>query len=360
MRISGKKNGLVLKQRIIDHILDHIIAGTWPSGHRLPTRVEFEKKFSTTAVTVNRAFEPLVQDGFLTTAGKKGTFVSSNLPHFCNFAIVFTETPPEIHRELAYNHAIHLAEKQVGNQKEIKLINYYNFIARPDNPVYKKLYDDIINRRLAGVFFTHWPEALMSTPLLDIINIPLVTIHSKPLNEDIFSINISFKPVWEKAVNYFALQKCRRMALITVPFYLQQVEYFQKCCAEAGIELLTEHIQFAEIDTHNTAKYCTRLLFSQPPERRPDCLYIMDDNLVESSLEGITGVLNEQEANSIKIAFLANFPNEFKFKLSVAMFGYDTVVLLHNVIELLRSSELRENTPKHQNAPEDNIRSYIP
>jgi DNA-binding transcriptional regulator YhcF (GntR family)/DNA-binding LacI/PurR family transcriptional regulator len=360
IKIMTQKKSPVLKQRIIDNILSNILRNAWESGHRLPTRVEFEKKFSTTAVTVNRAFEPLIQDGFLKTAGRSGTFVSTNLPHLCNFAVVFTDFSLKSNHEFAYYRALHLAEKQVGNTKEIRLINYKNFTASADNPTYKKLYDDIINHRLAGVFFSHWPEGLNKDPLFSNVEIPIVTIHSKPLPNDIYSINISFKPPWEKTVNYFSSQNCKRMALIGVPFYLPKLEYFQNTCESAGIELLTEHIQFADVANPITSEHCTRLLFSQPPEKRPDCLYIIDDNLIDSAINGISEVLNKKELNSIKIACQVNFPNEMKFKTPVAMFGFDTSVILRNSIELMRNPKLRETAPPFRCASEDGIRCSLP
>ncbi len=361
MRRSSSKSVPILKQNIIDHILDHIIGGAWPPGHRLPTRVEFEKMFSTTAVTVNRAFEPLIRDGFLRTAGKSGTFVSANPPHLNNFAIVYPDLIGEENNDSsALYDAMRLAEDKVAQELKIKLVEYDKFSVSSDCRSFLKLTDDIVNHRLAGVFFSHWPRGLEKSSFLDILDIPSVTLCSTPRPRKVFSLNTILDPVLDHAIEYFASCGCRQAALLCVPFYHAKLENFRKKFAAAGIELKSENIQFSNPDYSWTASHCARLLFSESRQSFPDSLFIVDDNLVKPALNGMLEAASRNKIDAVKIACLANFPNELSFKLPVAQFGYDMTAVFHQVLDLLMSPESRASAPKHQDIDQSGYRCLLP
>ena len=64
------------KQQAIDRLIrGHVLSGVWSPGFRIPTRHQLEKQFSCSSVTLQRAIDRLVLDGFLVSRGRLGTFV---------------------------------------------------------------------------------------------------------------------------------------------------------------------------------------------------------------------------------------------------------------------------------------------
>ncbi len=359
MQKTRTKNSPALKRRIIDHVLSRIVGGDWQPGCRLPTRVEFEKEFSTTAVTVNRAFEPLIKDGFLMTAGKNGTYVSSSPPHLNNFAVVYPVFKNEESTldKSAFYDCVRLAEKQIKEQFDIQFTDYNDFSASPGNQAYQQLLDDIRNHRLAGVFFSHWPD-LDRTPLMRELNIPAVAICSRPCPGNVLAIGNPLTPILDKAIENFKLKGRKKAALLSPPVYHSKIEEFRQKFASAGIELSLENIQFIDLDYHWTVEYSTELLFSQSRQSLPDCLFIADDNLVAPAIDGIITAAGAAYAKTLNIACLANFPNEYDFKIPVDLFGYDMVIAFKHILEILQNHKTRAATPRHHDIGPPGYRSF--
>jgi DNA-binding LacI/PurR family transcriptional regulator len=156
-------------------------------------------------------------------------------------------------------------------------------------------------------------------------------------------LNTILDPVLDHAIEYFASCGCRQAALLCVPFYHSKLENFREKFAAAGIELKSENIQFSNPDYSWTASHCARLLFSESRQSFPDSLFIVDDNLVKPALDGMLEASSSTQIEAVKIACLANFPNELSFKLPVAQFGYDMTAVFHQVLDLLMNQKPRQN-----------------
>ena len=64
-----------LYQRIKDHILDRIVAGTWPAGHKIPSENQLVDDLGISRMTINRAIRELTSEGYLSRLIGVGTFV---------------------------------------------------------------------------------------------------------------------------------------------------------------------------------------------------------------------------------------------------------------------------------------------
>lgn len=69
-------------QLIIDYIEEHIAAGNWPPGHKLPTPEELKGVIDppTSAATVRRATDTLQDRGVLVGRQGKGVYVAQHPP----------------------------------------------------------------------------------------------------------------------------------------------------------------------------------------------------------------------------------------------------------------------------------------
>ena len=67
-----------LYQQVSDEIRAAIISGVLASGDKIPSEAELSEKYSVSRVTVRRAIEELVGEGYLATRQGKGTFVNQH------------------------------------------------------------------------------------------------------------------------------------------------------------------------------------------------------------------------------------------------------------------------------------------
>src|SRR5262245_43643704 len=70
-----------------------IVGGRYAPGSQLPPNVELQRKFKTTPVTVQRAIDQLVAEGFVRTRPNFGTYVADHPSHLWRYALVFPDAP---------------------------------------------------------------------------------------------------------------------------------------------------------------------------------------------------------------------------------------------------------------------------
>lgn len=97
MRENNKKLAPNGKQnKISRQIRRDIRSGVYAPGEKLPLRIEIEKKYNASPVTVQKAFDKLKEDKYIYSTRAKGTFVANTLPCFTNYAIVFPQHSAEL------------------------------------------------------------------------------------------------------------------------------------------------------------------------------------------------------------------------------------------------------------------------
>ena len=67
-------------RQVKDFIVERILAGDWPSGHRVPSERILTDDFQVSRMTVHRALRELTAEGWLTRAQGAGTFVAEQKP----------------------------------------------------------------------------------------------------------------------------------------------------------------------------------------------------------------------------------------------------------------------------------------
>ena len=60
-----------------------ILSGRIPAGSRLPSRRSLAKNLGVSVITVECAYERLMDEGFVFSEAKRGYFVSDFSPHLC-------------------------------------------------------------------------------------------------------------------------------------------------------------------------------------------------------------------------------------------------------------------------------------
>jgi len=75
--LTDGKAAIPLYQQVIDIIKNEINSGVYKAGARIPNEFELAESYKVGRVTVRRAIEELVQQGYLTKRQGKGTFVNA-------------------------------------------------------------------------------------------------------------------------------------------------------------------------------------------------------------------------------------------------------------------------------------------
>ena len=67
---------------------DRIVKGIYEPTTQLPTRDDLEKQFKASRITIQRAFDILIKEGFAIPRGRLGTFVTSIPPHLYHHRLI--------------------------------------------------------------------------------------------------------------------------------------------------------------------------------------------------------------------------------------------------------------------------------
>ena len=99
--LTDGKAAIPLYQQVIDIIKNEINSGAYKAGARIPNEFELAESYKVGRVTVRRAIEELVQQGYLTKRQGKGTFElrPESWPSLLEantrtLSIAVSETPP--------------------------------------------------------------------------------------------------------------------------------------------------------------------------------------------------------------------------------------------------------------------------
>ena len=328
-----------IKEQIREYVVDRIASGEWPLKSRIPTRVEFEEAFSTTAVTVNSALRPLVTEGFLKANGKSGTFVHPNPPPFDHYALIFPEMFDERKQPPNFWKALKFASKNIEKKTGITFHQYMDFSPHVDNPSYLKLADDLKYRRLAGIIFGNWPYGMEKTELLKRTSIPMVAVVSHFVATKVKTLRFDDHALFSEMAEVLKQRNSVRPAVI-IPSVTQKYHHDVKAAfAERGISIPMEFVQFVNYDTPWAAEHIVRLLFRLPPQERPDGILIGDDNLINSVINGLIAVLSEKEMKKFPITTHVNFPIIDKSPLPIIGVGFNLEDMLSTIISEMSKPE---------------------
>lgn len=63
-------------RRVKEHVLEHILAGDWSVGERIPSEHDLKAQFRVSRMTVHRAIRELTEEGYVSRTVGAGTFVA--------------------------------------------------------------------------------------------------------------------------------------------------------------------------------------------------------------------------------------------------------------------------------------------
>lgn len=314
---------------ITDKLRSAIARGKLKPGERLPVRTELESQLKASRMTVQKALDELIRDGFVVSKGKLGTFVSDTPPCLNQYGLVLPHSPTHprwngYHDALLYS----LHELNESMQQQIKV--YYS-VDHPTDTNYQALYEDVKSKRLAGLMFAEGPINLPHTDLMHNQKLPMVaSMSGKPSAglEHLVSCGFDIQSSFDLALKILRERQCRRVGVILLSKAREMLTGFiPQTMEKNGFTFNPVFCQSASMEYRDEARYVVRLMMSLPKEQRPDGLFISDDNLVPAVCRGLieSGIKVGQE---LQVAAHRNYPSQSQQMLPLHEVIYDIRQLL--------------------------------
>ena len=334
----------VKHDEIVGRIRQSIIDGDYPPGSQLPTRTKLEESFDASSVTIQRALDRLVDDGYVVPRGRNGTFVAHDPPHLSHYGVVFPyrarkgDPWPPFWSAIA-NEAVALNQ---SGRKKISLFYDVEDQIHSDAEDYRILLDCVLKQRLAGLFFVVDPRQLCDTPVVQLPGLPRVAICDREPQNGMRAIVLSAESQFRKSLAYFASRGRRKLAVIGVSRVMGEYEkLLPRLLKKYGMESRPYWIQGLDLICTETARNCVHLLMNRGQTERPDALYIADDNFLEHACKGLveSGV---RVPHDVEVVAHCNFPDSTPSKLPVKRVGFDARTILAAALGLIDSLRRRE------------------
>ena len=340
-RQSNEKHGAIASQ-----LRRKIINAHYRPGEILPTRAVLCQRFGTTAVTLQKAFTRLKQDGFIVTSGRHGSRVAERPPHLSRFGLVFRGVPtknlqPDFNQHWTFFQA---AFAQVATQlrsqtADLELVSFFGVDERLESGDANRLAEDVRHERLAGVIFIDPPWWLGGVPAFQNSTVPCISFATAPYDPPCPFIRRDGVPWIRRAAAYLKQRRRVRPAVIFGvraagsdgdPQYQRLIE-----CVKSEWPALPDHLIYpVHVGAPEVACKLIQTLMTLPAAIRPDAVLVNDDHLIEQVACGLAHapVVVGQE---LDVVSHANFPLLPPVAVPVKFLGYDVVTILQTCIELL-------------------------
>lgn len=332
----------VAARTIVHDLRRKIVQGEWPPGSRLPTRPEIEKAFGASRVTVQRALDCLIKDGFVYANGRQGTFVSQEPPHLTRYALVFPAVPSDGPRWVRFWTA--LANEAIGlrGAQERDLALYHGVDGHVDGEDFRRLVHEVRAHRVAGLIFASSPHLVRGTPLLDEPHLSRVAIASAGASLEMPTVEPDRRSFFVRTLDHFLACGRRRIAFINPPGIVEASLF--ALLAERGLVARPHWCQTVHQSTPAAARNCVHLLMHAGQAERPDALLISDDNLVEHATAGLIAA-GVRVPEDVEVVAHCNFPWPTPSVMPVKRLGYDARQVLGACIESIDRQRRGESVP---------------
>ena len=339
----------VVYRRIAAELRAAMLNGKMPPGTRFPTREALMQRYGTTSVTVQKAFDLLIDQGWVRAEGRRGTFVNGKMPDHRHYALAFRG--PRNDNSSQFYRAIQKQATQLSApQRQISC--FYEISGRTDTEDYERLADLVYSHSLAGVIFANHPHEVKGLPVLEEPGVPRVVIASAWPGV-IPTVYPDLDGFYTKAFDTLAAAGRRRVAVLTLTGAgpgVWALETLPQLAAARGLRIERRWVQAAPLGAPQWARQAAELLCQGTATHRPDALLITDDNLVPEATAGLRAAGVRGGSDLLVIAH-TNFPYPTPAAVPVTRLGYDISRLLAQCVERIDQQRRGEGVPQHTSLP---------
>jgi len=307
-----------------------IVRGEYGAGDRLPTRAELRAAYNVTSDTLQRALNWLLEEGFVVSDGRRGTFVREDPPHLTNYALLFPDRfLPSVPRNLFFR-ALYQEAVRLHGERRIRICD--GFSGRAGFLEYDSLLEDVRQHRLAGLVFASVPFALEETPLLADDGVPRTVIMSGCRYPHIPAVYMDDVRYAERAAERFDAEGRHHVAvLVNATLHGDHVDALRNALQRRELLLRETSLVGLSIGQPSWAREVTKLLFRAPPSERPDALLVADDNLLEPATRALKE-MGLRSPDDVLIIGHTNSPWPAPSHLPALRLGYSVTDMLNACI----------------------------
>jgi len=360
-RIKRKRIAVKEGQISLD-LRQQIVRGELMPGEQLPKRVELERQYAVSPVTLQRALQQLIEDGFVYAKTGQGTFVAPNPPHLSRYGLLFPFHPSQTEMWASYYEALNHEAQGIQRQDANKLSVYYGLESPERGEDRAQLIRDIEWHRLAGLIFASIPHNFKDTPLLNEPGIARVAVMRNP-GFGIPAVALNGEEFQNKTLDYFASRGRRRIAVInSSTMFPDVIETFRQKLLARDMVTCPYWIQGVHPSAAGWAKNIAHLMFQGPKEMRPDALLISDDNLVPHATAGLLAA-GVSVPDELDVVAHSNFPLSTASMVPAKRLGHDARVVLRTCLELIDRQRHGEKVESLTTIPavfEDELTELVP
>jgi DNA-binding LacI/PurR family transcriptional regulator len=328
------------KQALVsEHLRREIIEGRFPPGGRLPTQVQLVDQFRVSGVTIQRALDRLIREGFICTHGRNGTFVATHPPHLYSYGVVFRDDPNQVGRS-RYHQTLEAQALRLQRSGDRKITIFNRISGHEDTEPSRQLLAMVRSHQMAGLLLIDG-DTFNDTPLLDEAGIYRCAVMSRKV--ETLQCPIVYPDMTgmvDLALDTLVQRGRRRVAtLITVGVYGEVGDYLRHAMKQRDLETHDRWLQIVPHDIPDAVRNNVLMLMSAPD--RPDGLFIVDDNLAEGASSGLV-MAGVNVPRDVEVVAHCNFPWLAPSVLPMQRVGFDTRQIMEtavNVIDMQRQGQ---------------------
>ncbi len=319
------------QDRIVTELRDAIRDGRYAPGSRMPTRAELQQSHGVSSVTVQRALDRMIADGFVVPRGRHGTFVVDQPPHTCTYGLIIPRTQGEGHWVRFWT-ALGNEAVALTRGKRLQINRYFGIDGERDHEDWRRLLHDIAAERLAGLLLATVPAGMADTPVMT-SNLPRVAITLRPEKHAFTPLMLDTASFIERALEHLHSLGRTRVAILGVPGHPPEFhKRFAECLKRYGMNTRPFWFQQVTPSAPEPAQGVAHLLLHPGQRDRPDALIISDDNLVEHATAGIVAAGIAVPGDCAIVAH-CNFPWPTPSALPMRRLGYDAREVIRVALE---------------------------
>lgn len=318
------------REKIAQTFREEIASGVLKPGTRLPVRAKIEKRFRASLVTVQRAMEQLIAEGWVSAHGRGGTRVAEIPPHLNHYGLLFPFRPAEENGGARLWRVILRAAKEVLNKAPANLSVFYGVDMSASLGELLAFHEMLQAQRLAGLIMVSWPVPQVSTFLERGTSLPCAAFVSRPV-PGLLSLSILPEHCLEQACRLLAERGRRRLAaLMPTPFFTaENLAEARATMQQHGLDAQPGRIQpFVDWRNPEALFAQVELLLAGSKRSAPNALYLGDDNLVEPVADALRR-LGKRVPEDVELACWGTMPWPETYSIPFHRIGIDIRPLIH-------------------------------
>ncbi len=277
-----------IQDSIISYIRLGIVSCKFKPGTRLKGREHFCEKFSTTPITVQRAFNRLIQMGFVRAEKSVGTFVAVKPTCLYQVAFLFP-TLPGSRGWTSFSEVVVNSISDIEKRAGVIVKCFYGMGKSEDYPeVFEEFQKHLDEQTLVAAIYLSELRNFRKRASMN-VNIPYYVVAQPNHAHGHPRIELKKRDYYQIGISKFKELGRKRIAIVTVDLFISEREQLVKdIFVQNSLVYYEEYVQSFSINKAFPVEQSLwidrflRLLFSLSDNKKPDGIFVTDDNFLDA------------------------------------------------------------------------------